>query len=215
MPHEEELPVEHRRRRVLGLERVRGIDERLSAQVDRLLGNVVENRGLPSDVSGDIIRNEGDRTLTKSCSWDNTHTVRLSVGYHVSCLSRDLSWNSWLKLSFSLISVPDTGFRAAARPTHASGSFTLRRIEELNGGRELTDQFLRIGQVLWLGHVISDFRLDDGLRLEEEARLGILQDHLQQMANVQGPQSPMPAGGCAHGESFIVLFFILIQMGDV
>lgn len=54
-------------------------------------------------------------TFTKSCSCDSTQTVLPSVGYHVSCLFSVLSWNSWLTLSFSLISSPVRGFRASAR----------------------------------------------------------------------------------------------------
>lgn len=56
---------------------------------------------------------EGTHTLTKSCSCESTHIVLRSVGNQVSCLSNDGSWNSWLMLSFSLISSPVSGFLAA------------------------------------------------------------------------------------------------------
>jgi hypothetical protein len=51
MPHKEKLAIEHRRRRVFRLKRIGGVDERLLTQVHRFLGDVIEDGGLPSEVS--------------------------------------------------------------------------------------------------------------------------------------------------------------------
>ena len=95
----------------------------------------------------------------------------------------DLSWKSWLKLSFSLISDPDTGFRAA-RFASSSSAHYVRRLDQLNRTVELTDELIRVSKILRFGYIIPNFRLDDGLGFEKEASLRILEDHLKQVTDM-------------------------------
>ena len=79
--------------------------------------------------------------------------------------------------------------------------------------KELTDQLVRIGQVLRLGYVIPYFRLYDGLGLEEQPCLSVLQNHLQQMADMQRAQTPMAGRPIQVKVEGVVLVFV--QTGDV